>query len=117
MAARAIAAVFLVFLSLAASADSLTGKVVKITDGDTLYVLDANYKEHKIRLAGIDAPERKQAYGLASRKHLASIVAGQQVTHWEAVAVTCGRRRASKRKQRVPPRFELPRVMPCRFNS
>jgi len=45
----------------------------------TRYVLDANYKDHKIRL-GIDAPERKQAYGLASRKHLASIVAGQQVT-------------------------------------
>jgi len=47
---------FLIGLSLAASADTLTGKVVKITDGDTLYVLDANYKEHKIRLAGIDAP-------------------------------------------------------------
>ena len=59
----------LVFLSLAASADSLTGKVVKITDGDTFYVLETNYKQHKIRLAGIDAPERKQAYGLASRKH------------------------------------------------
>ncbi len=78
--ARVIVLCFLVFLSLAASADSLTGKVVKITDGDTLYVLDANYQQHKIRLAGIDAPERKQAYGLASRKHLASIVAGQQVT-------------------------------------
>ncbi len=50
-----IASVFFVFLSLAAAADTLTGKVVKITDGDTLYVLDANYKEHKIRLAGIDA--------------------------------------------------------------
>ena len=58
---RLIASVFFVFLSLAAFADTLTGKVVKITDGDTLYVLDANYKEHKIRLAGIDAPERKQA--------------------------------------------------------
>jgi len=66
-------------LALTASADSLTGKVVKITDGDTLYVLDANYKDHKIRLAGIDAPERRQAYGLASRKHLLSIVAGKQV--------------------------------------
>jgi len=32
------------------------------------------------RLAGIDAPERKQAYGLVSRRHLASLVAGQQVT-------------------------------------
>ncbi len=75
MAPRLIAPFFFVFLSIPAFADTLTGKVVKITDGDTLYVLDANYKEHKIRLAGIDAPERKQAYGLASRKHLASIVA------------------------------------------
>ncbi len=78
MAVRVITLFFLAFLSLAALADTLTGKVVKITDGDTLYVLDANYKEHKIRLAGIDAPERKQAYGLASRKHLASIVAGKR---------------------------------------
>ncbi len=80
MAVRVIALFFLVFLSLTASADSLTGKVVKITDGDTLYVLDANHKQHKIRLAGIDAPERKQAYGLSSRKHLAWLVAGKQVT-------------------------------------
>ncbi len=38
MAVRAITLLFLVFLSLAALADSLTGKVIKITDGDTLYV-------------------------------------------------------------------------------
>ncbi len=80
MAVRVITLGLLIGLSLAAFGDTLTGKVVKITDGDTLYVLDANYKDHKIRLAGIDAPERKQAYGLASRKHLDSIVAGQQVT-------------------------------------
>ncbi len=78
MAVRAITLLFLVFLSLAALANSLTGKVIKITGGDTLYVLDANYQQHKIRLAGIDAPERKQAYGLASRIHLASIVAGNK---------------------------------------
>jgi len=80
MAIRVITLGVLICLSLPASADSLTGKVAKITDGDTLYVLDANYQQHKIRLAGIDAPERKQAYGLASRKHLASLVAGKQVT-------------------------------------
>ncbi len=50
-AARLIALSLLIGLSLTAFADSLTGKVVKITDGDTLYVLDANYKQHKIRLA------------------------------------------------------------------
>ena len=70
---RIILGAFLLLAAPIAFADSLTGKVVKITDGDTLYILDANYKQHKIRLAGIDAPERKQAYGLASRKHLASI--------------------------------------------
>ncbi len=69
MALRLIASVFFVFLSISAFGDSLTGKVVKITDGDTRYVLDANHQQHKIRLAGIDAPERKQAYRLASRKH------------------------------------------------
>ncbi len=77
--ARVITLCFLVFLSLAAAADTLTGKVVKVADGDTLYVLDANYKQHKIRLAGIDAPERKQAYGLASRKHLGELVAGNLI--------------------------------------
>ena len=41
MAPRLIAPDFLVFLSIPASTDALTGKVVKITDGDTLYVLDA----------------------------------------------------------------------------
>ncbi len=80
MAVRVITLFLLVFLSLAALADTVTGKVVKITDGDTLYVLDTNYQQHKVRLARIDAPEREQAYGLASRKHLLSIVAGKQVT-------------------------------------
>jgi len=79
MTIRVITLFLLAFLSLAVSADTLTGKVIKITDGDTLYALDANHKQHKIRLAGIDAPERKQAYGLASRKHLASIVADKQI--------------------------------------
>ncbi len=77
---RIILGAFLLLAAPIAFADSLTGKVVKITDGDTLYILDANYEQHKIRLAGIDAPERKQAYGLASRKHLASIEAGKRVT-------------------------------------
>ncbi len=79
-AVRVITLGLLIGLSLTAFGDTLTGKVGRVVDGDTLYVLDANYKDHKIRLAGIDAPERRQAYGLASRKHLASIVTGKQVT-------------------------------------
>ena len=53
MAIRLITLGVLICLSLPASADTLTGKVVKITDGDTLYALDANSEQHKIRLAGI----------------------------------------------------------------
>ncbi len=70
---RIILGAFLLLAAPIAFANSLTGKVGRVVGGDTLYVLDANYKDHKIRLAGIDAPERKQAYGLASCKHLASM--------------------------------------------
>ncbi|MDR2427652.1 MAG: thermonuclease family protein [Endomicrobium sp.] len=52
------------------------GKVVKITDGDTITVL-SNNTQIKVRLNGIDAPESKQAYGQASRKNLADLCAGE----------------------------------------
>ena len=41
-----------------ASAETLTGKVVRIADGDTFTLL-VNKKQHRIRLHGIDAPETK----------------------------------------------------------
>ena len=46
-----------------AQAGTLTGRVVRISDGDTLVVLDSSNAQHKIRLIGIDAPERGQAFG------------------------------------------------------
>lgn len=63
----------------AASADGINGRVVNVHDGDTITVLDATKTQHKIRLAGIDAPELGQAYGKASRDNLAQLVAGKQV--------------------------------------
>lgn len=72
----------LAFVWTQAFAGTLTGKVVKVADGDTITVLDNANTQHRIRLQGIDAPERKQAYGNASRKHLASLVAGCRVAHW-----------------------------------
>jgi len=64
-----------------ASADQLNCpcKVVKVTDGDTVHVLDRSSERHKIRLGGIDAPERKQAFGRQSTKNLAGYVAGKNV--------------------------------------
>jgi endonuclease YncB( thermonuclease family) len=57
----------------------IKGKVVNISDGDTITVLTKNNQNKKIRLYGIDAPERKQAYGNLSKKHLTKMVAGKQV--------------------------------------
>ena len=61
------------------NADTLTGRVVRVTDGDTIVVLDANHTQQKIRLQGIDAPESGQAYGTKSREHLSDAVAGKFV--------------------------------------
>ena len=60
-------------------ADTLTGRVVRVTDGDTIVVLDSAKAQHKIRLQGIDAPERKQAFGTKSKEHLSDSVAGKFV--------------------------------------
>ncbi len=80
---RVIVAAFLLLAAPRAFADTLTGKVVKVADGDTVTILDNN-TQHKIRLQDIDAPERKQPFGNASRKHLATLVAGQEITvKWE----------------------------------
>jgi len=54
-------------------------KVVKVTDGDTVHVLDQSTVRHKIRLGGIDAPEKKQAFGKKSKQNMANLVAGKQV--------------------------------------
>jgi endonuclease YncB( thermonuclease family) len=58
---------------------TLVGQVMKIADGDTLTVLDQSRVQHKIRLAGIDAPERTQAFGTQARNALASAVFRQTV--------------------------------------
>ena len=57
---------------------TLTGKVVAIADGDTLTVLDESKTQHKIRLAGIDAPEKGQAFGTKARRSLATRCSGNR---------------------------------------
>jgi len=61
------------------AAETLHGRVVKVADGDTITVLDAGNVQHRIRLGKIDAPEKSQPFGDASRKHLAAFVADQIV--------------------------------------
>ena len=73
----------LVFLLLALActvhAETITGRVVGVADGDTVTVLDDEKKQHKIRLGGIDAPESSQAFGQSSKKSLSDMVFNRHV--------------------------------------
>tara|TARA_B100000767_G_scaffold242708_1_gene239902 strand:+ start:1634 stop:2152 length:519 start_codon:yes stop_codon:yes gene_type:complete len=51
-----------------------TAKVLRVVDGDTIYVENRSGKKFKVRLSGIDAPEKKQPYGLASSYKLNEIL-------------------------------------------
>ena len=53
----------LMMLSFGLSAATIEGKVVNVADGDTITVLVNNNTQYKIRLQGIDAPEKAQPYG------------------------------------------------------
>ena len=72
-------ALLLCLIAHGLAAETIRGKVVKIADGDTLTILDAKRQEHRIRLTGIDAPERKQAHYETSRQSLAKLAFGKAV--------------------------------------
>lgn len=60
-------------------AASFTGKVVQVSDGDTLQVLRDGRAE-KVRLAGIDCPELNQPFGQAAKRFVLQIAAQRTVT-------------------------------------
>lgn len=57
----------------------LQGRIVWVADGDTVTLLDEQQTLHKIRLAGIDAPETAMPYGRQATMHLVSLVLGKHV--------------------------------------
>ena len=71
---------FILLFNKTVHAETLHGWVIGISDGDTITVLDNTNTQFKIRLAGIDAPEKKQDFGNASKKSLSDLVYDQQVT-------------------------------------
>lgn len=73
-----LVAIFWFPLAFTSHAETLTGRVVKVADGDTLTLLDASQVQHKNRISGIDAPERKQPFGAASKKNMSDLAAGKQ---------------------------------------
>jgi endonuclease YncB( thermonuclease family) len=65
--AAALLACILLFRILSALAADFTGQVVGVLDGDTIEVLHNNHTE-RIRLNGIDCPEKGQAYGKRAKQ-------------------------------------------------
>lgn len=68
----------LIFVNCAV-ATTVVGKVIGVLDGDTIEVLDSGKHQHRIRFAGIDAPEKAQPFGQRSKEHLSDLVFGKQV--------------------------------------
>lgn len=56
-----------------------TGRVVGVSDGDTIKVLH-NGKAEKIRLHGIDCPEKGQPFGTKAKQFTSSLTFGKTVT-------------------------------------
>lgn len=70
----------LLFLPTLSVSQTLQGKVISVADGDTITILDSHNQQTKIRLYGIDTPEKAQAYGQKAKKFTASLTAGRQVS-------------------------------------
>lgn len=74
------ATILAVLLPRIALSAELMGRVVGVADGDTITVLDQADQSYKVRLAGIDAPEKKQPFGQRSKQALSETVFDRQVT-------------------------------------
>lgn len=80
MAIRFAAALAIFLAALPVVGETITGRVLGIADGDTLTLLDSANHQHKIRLAGIDAPEKAQPFGDRSKASLSRLVFDKTVS-------------------------------------
>ena len=79
-AQRRLFCLTVLFAALTCNAATIEGKVVGVVDGDTITVLDSTNTQHKIRLSGIDAPEKSQPFGNRSKQSLSDLVFYKAVT-------------------------------------
>ena len=70
----------LLLLASAVHAETLSGRVLSVENGDMITVEDARKKRHKVRLSGVDAPEKAQRFAKQSEQHLSRLVDGKPVT-------------------------------------
>jgi endonuclease YncB( thermonuclease family) len=75
------AALLIVFAVAAqvATVPEVTGRVVSVADGDTITVLDADKKQHRVRVSGIDAPETGQPFSRRAKQAMSDLVFGREV--------------------------------------
>jgi len=73
-----IVACLLLFAASASSAETMTGMVVGVADGDTVTVLVNGHDQIHVRIMGIDAPEKKQAFGQRSKQAMSDCAFGKQ---------------------------------------
>ena len=78
MVARTALCLLCFVVSAHAGTHLIEGRIVEVHDGDTVTLLDAANRQHKIRLDGIDAPELGQPFGRASKQNLAELLANRE---------------------------------------
>lgn len=66
--------------SVLAHGETIAGRVVGVSDGDTLTILDGSNTQYKIRLAAIDAPEKAQPFGQRGKQKLSEICFGKNAS-------------------------------------
>jgi micrococcal nuclease len=74
---------FLVFVVHPVEVFSFTGQVVGVLDGDTIEVLPSgglHNKTKRVRLYGIDCPEKKQAFGTRAKQAMSALVFAKSIT-------------------------------------
>ena len=69
----------ILFLSFNCISQNINGKVVAITDGDTFKLLTQDSIVHRIRIANIDCPERKQPYSKKATQFTSKAIFGKQI--------------------------------------
>ena len=70
---------FLLVCLFVVPASAFPAKVIKTTDGDTITVLTPTYQQIRVRLYGIDCPERRQPFGTVATRFVRERVAGKEV--------------------------------------
>lgn len=77
---KTLSLLFLCLLFTVAAVAQITGKVVGIADGDSFTLLTSDNKQLKIRLHGIDCPEKKAPFGQQAKTFTSDLIFGKYVT-------------------------------------